>query len=120
MGKPQLSIERESQFIDNTLNILSKYEGAKISFLKFLVFEKDSQVEKHHTQLALTFINKVKQSTPALTEAGTETEGCRDLSRLILTSKHLNDTNLNYEKAILHGKLGQHDQALNILVSKLE
>ena len=127
--KPRLSTEQDCQFIDNTLNILSKYEGAKISFLKFLVFEKDSQVEKHHTQLALTFINKVKQSTPALTEVETETEGCRDLSRLILTSKHLNanfllqhlnDTNLNYEKAILHGKLGQHDQALNILVSKLE
>ena len=87
----------------------------KISFLKFLVFEKESQVERHHTQLALTFINKVKQAAPAQTEA--ETEGSRDLSRLILTSKHLNanfllqhlnDTNLNYEKAILHGKFGQH------------
>ena len=125
--KPRLTIDSDCQFIDNTLNILSKYQEAKISFLKFLVFEKESQVEKHHTQLALTFINKVKQAAPA--EAETETEGSRDLSRLILTSKHLNanfllqhlnDTNLNYEKAILHGKLGQHDKALNILVSKLE
>ena len=125
--KPRLNMEPDCQFIDNTLNILSKYQEAKISFLKFLVFEKESQVERHHTQLALTFINKVKQAAAAQTEA--ETEGSRDLSRLILTSKHLNanfllqhlsDTNLNYEKAILHGKLGQHDKALNILVSKLE
>ena len=119
--KPQLSIEKDSQFIDNTLNILSKYPGAKISFLKFLVFEKESQVERHHTQLALAFISQVKLSADS--QAGSE-----DLSRLILSSKHLNanfllqhiaDTNLNYEKAILHGKLGQHDKALNILVRKL-
>ena len=125
--KPQLSIEGESQFIDNTLNILSKYPGAKISFLKFLVFEKESQVERHHTQLALAFISKVKISGGRQTDG--QVEGSKDLSKLILTSKHLNanfllqhlnDTNLNYEKAILHGKLGQHDKALNILVSKLQ
>ena len=55
--KPQLNIEPDCQFVDNTLNILSKYKEAKISFLR------------HHTQLALTFNNKVKQAAAAQTEA---------------------------------------------------
>ena len=34
--------------------------------------------------------------------------------------QHLADTDLDYEKAILHGKLGQHDSALEILVNNLQ
>ena len=50
------------------------------------------------------------------------------LSRHILTSRYLNaqyllqhlkDTKLDYEKAILHGKLGDHERALEILVNNV-
>jgi len=119
--KPHLNFESDNQYIDNALNILSKYPEARISFLEFLVLEKNSEVEKHHTQLAMAYISQVKGS-----KSGTQSQ---NLSKLILTSKHLNakfllqnlkDTDLNYEKAILHGKLGEHDRALDILVNKLK
>ena len=51
-----------------------------------------------------------------------------NLSKLILSSEHLNanfllqklsDTDLNYQKAILHGKLGENEKALDILVNSL-
>jgi len=122
--KPKLDFETDIQYIDNVLNILSKYPEARIIFLQFLVLEKHSEVEKHHTQLAMAFISKVK-----LSKNYKEEDISENLSRLILTSTHLNakfllqnlkDTDLNYEKAILHGKLGEHDRALDILVNKLK
>lgn len=119
--KPHLNFDSDNQFIDNTLNILTKYPDARINFLEFLVLEKNSEVEKHHTQLAMAFINQVK---------GSKSENqSRNLRKLILISRHLNakfllqnlkDTPLNYEKAILHGKLGEHDRALDILVNRLK
>ena len=48
--------------------------------------------------------------------------------KLILTSnliqarfllQHLDSTGLHYEEAILYGKLGEHEKALNILVKKV-
>eukprot|EP00092_Neocalanus_flemingeri_P053826 GFUD01063332.1.p1 GENE.GFUD01063332.1~~GFUD01063332.1.p1 ORF type:complete len:841 (+),score=220.95 GFUD01063332.1:74-2596(+) len=122
--KPQINFESDNQFIDNALNILSKYPEARTIFLEFLVLERKSDVEKHHTQLAMAFINQVKMAKDIQAE-----ELSQNLSKLILTSKHLNakfllqnlkDTDLNYEKAILHGKLGEHDRALDILVNKLK
>jgi len=120
--KPQLNFGSDNQYIDNALNILSKYPEARISFLEFLVLERNSEVEKHHTQLAMAFISKFKAASESENQS-------QNLSKLILTSKHLNakfllqnlkDTDLNYEKAILHGKLSEHDRALDILVNKLK
>jgi len=119
--KPHLNFESDNQYIDNALNILSKYPEARIIFLEYLVLEKKSEVEKHHTQLAMAFIKRVKDFNSK--------DQSLSLSKLIITSKHLNakfllqnlkDTDLNYEKAILHGKLGEHDRALDILVNKLQ
>ena len=119
--KPDINIQDNCKFVETALNILARYPSAKVQFLKHLVFERDSQEEKHHTQLALAFINALRSDESPSLKA--------DLSKLILTSAHLNanfllqqiaDTGLDYEKAILHGKLGEHQKALDILVNKLE
>jgi len=122
--KPKLDVQTETEYINKVLNELTKYERAKVKFLKFIVLDKDSQEEKHHTQLAMAFINNLKS-----VEKENLKENSANLSKLILTSEHLNanfllqhlaDTDLEYEKAILHGKLGQHDTALEILVNNLQ
>ena len=119
--KPDLDIQDNGNFIETALNILARYPEAKIEFLKYLVFERNSQDEKHHTQLALSFISDLRNDGDKCLKA--------DLSRLILTSRHLNasfllqqiaDTSLEYEKAILHGKLGEHPKALDILVNRIQ
>ena len=119
--KPEINIQEKCNFIETALNILARYPDAKIQFLKYLVFERDSQEEKHHTQLALAFITAIRNEESQILKA--------NLSRLILTSTHLNanfllqqiaDTGLDYEKAILHGKLGEHQKALDILVNNLQ
>ena len=124
--KPTLQVQDDATFIDSALNILSKYPVAKTEFLKFLVFDKKSEVEKHHTQLAMTFISSVKTAGKSRIQ---ESEGSGPLSKLILTSRHLNarfllhqlaDTELHYERAVLHGKLGEHERALDILVNTVQ
>ena len=122
--KARLDVDTEKEFINKVLAELTNYQKAKVKFLKFLVLDKSSQDEKHHTQLAMAFINNLKSA-----EKENLKENSANLSKLILTSEHLNanfllqhlaDTDLDYEKAILHGKLGQHDSALEILVNNLQ
>ena len=84
--------------------------------------EERSPEERHHTQLAMALITSLAREE--------QLEGVdrrKELSHLILTSHHLNaqfllqqlrDTDLYYEQAILQGKLGAHDRALDLLVNK--
>ena len=122
--RAQLSLDKDSDFIDRVLDLLTRYSEARTEYLRYLVLEKQCQVEKYHTQLALTYIDKLRVSSPDQRKKHSKV-----LSKLILTSKHLNsnfllqhlaDTDMDYEKAILHGKLGQHDKALEILVNNLQ
>jgi len=120
--KPNLDFTGDREYVENVLIILEKYQTAKIEFLKFLIFEKNSQEESHHTQLAVAFINAHR------TKNDQNPDYSSNLSKLILSSEHLNanfllqklsDTDLNYQKAILHGKLGENEKALDILVNSL-
>jgi len=108
----------EPDFVDKSLNILNNYKEARKIFLQVLVLEKDSQVEKHHTLLAMLLI-----------ESHDSPEDLEKLRKLILSSTHLNtqflldkleETDLMYERAILHGRLKQYDRALDILVNKMK
>lgn len=114
---------------DTILNILSKYPVPRLEFLEWLVLEKCREEERYHTQLALAFITRVRDNNKEEVEEKTRElhrSYRSSLSRLVLTSKHLNtqfllqqlkDTDLYYEQAILQGKLGAHDKALDILVN---
>lgn len=122
--KHQIDFHTNQQFIDNSLNILSKYPEARTSFLEYLIVEKNSEIENHHTQLAMALISSVKN----VSEETMLSILSKRLSRHILTSRYLNaqyllqhlkDTKLDYEKAILHGKLGDHERALEILVNNV-
>jgi len=103
------------------LKALSSHPEAKLSFLRHLVEEKGSQEEHHHTQLALALV--------AMLEGEFKEERRKALSRLVLTSNSLNsqfllqqlkDTDLFYEQAVLEGKLGNHERALQLLVEKAQ
>ena len=117
--------DESSDYIDKTLNLLNKYVKARRLFLEFLVLERGSSREKHHTQLAMAYLDLLKHSESSEEEVLETSEKFR---KLILTSsliqarfllQHLDSTSLHYEKAILYGKLGEHDKALNILVKKV-
>jgi len=122
----ELTNNDDLEYVDAVLNILNKYPKARQGFLKYLVLDKNSQVEKHHTLLAIAYISEVKNSKELKEELMQELKD--NINDLILSSKHLNasfllqnlqDTDLDYEKAILHGKMGEHDKALDILVNKM-
>lgn len=120
--KTNLDLTVDREYVENVLIILEKYQSAKIEFLKFLIFERNSQEENHHTQLAVAFITAHRDKNDHNQDYST------NLSKLILSSEHLNanflleklsSTDLNYQKAILHGKLGENEKALDILVNSL-
>ena len=54
-------------------------------------------------------IRRPPRSTPLYSSAASD----------VYKRQHLDSTSLHYEKAILYGKLGEHDKALNILVKKV-
>jgi len=127
--KQTLDIEKGGEevdiYVNKVLNFLDKYSQARRLFLKFLVFEKGSQNEKHHTQLAMSYLDAMKNEQSSDQDLK---EASQNLRSLILSSKliqaqfllqHLQNTDFHYEQAILHGKMGNHDNALNILVKKL-
>ena len=110
------------QLVERGLELLAgRYPAARLAVLEWLVLEQGSQQEEHHTQLVLAHLAALKQM-PASSPAPP------GLSKLILTSPHLNaafllqqlqQTELHYETAVLHGRLGEHATALNILVRRV-
>jgi len=104
---------------ETALKVLSSHPEARLAFLRHLVEEKGSQEEHHHTQLALALVGMLSGEA--------REERRKALSSLVLTSHSLNsqfllqqlkDTDLFYEQAILEGKLGNHERALQLLVEK--
>jgi len=96
------------------LALLAPHPAPRLAYLRHLVEEEGSEVEAHHTQLALALL--------AQPEGG---GGRAALSRLVLTSAHLNTefllhrlqgSDLTYERAVLMGRAGNHQAALELLV----
>ena len=88
------------------LALLAPHPAPRLAYLRHLVEEEGSEVEAHHTQLALALL--------AQPEGG---GGRAALSRLVLTSAHLNTefllhrlqgSDLTYERAVLMGRAGNH------------
>uniref|UniRef100_W5KQR2 Transforming growth factor, beta receptor associated protein 1 n=1 Tax=Astyanax mexicanus TaxID=7994 RepID=W5KQR2_ASTMX len=116
---------------DEVVKYLEKHHQALVLYLEHLVLENKVQKEKYHTQLAVLYADRV---LGLLTRpAATEEQLCSarrklqhllresDLYRVQLLLGKLQDSELLLtERATLHGKLEEHDKALNILVHQLK
>ncbi len=105
------------------VDFLGKYSEAQLAFLEHLIYTKGSEVEAFNTLLAGIYLNKVDKEDNL--EAKTK------FKSLIMNSSSMRfdallakvekcSRPLRAEKAILLGKLGDHDQALNILALQLK
>ncbi|XP_053311093.1 transforming growth factor-beta receptor-associated protein 1 [Spea bombifrons] len=115
---------------DKIATYLCKYRHALIMYLEHLVLEKRIQKEKYHTHLAVLYVEEVLslKSTDPSEQAELEQLRTRlqillrqsSLYRVLLLIDKIKGTDLHLERAILHGKLEEHEQALEILVHHLK
>ncbi|KAM8976352.1 transforming growth factor-beta receptor-associated protein 1 [Pelodytes ibericus] len=115
---------------DTIVSYLCKYRQALIKYMEHLVLEKNIQKEKYHTHLAVLYVEEIlrlKSMDPSeqvgLEELRTPLQNLlqqSDLYRVLLIIDKIKGTDLHLERAILHGKLEEHDQALDILVHHLK
>eukprot|EP00911_Craspedida_sp_UC1_P002486 UC1_evm1s1847 len=122
---------------DEVLDCLRPLPQASLAYLEYLVLELGDTSQRHHTQLVMIYLdivlrkrleleNKRKQLGHADdTELNSRR---RKLQRLLLASDHyrvemllerLRDTDLHQECAVVYGKLGEHEKALDLLVHRL-
>ncbi|XP_046986370.1 transforming growth factor-beta receptor-associated protein 1-like isoform X1 [Schistocerca americana] len=114
---------------DVVVEYLYRYPKAVIKYLEYIVLDKNLQVEKFHTQLAILYLENIAK----LQKDGTSLENIKTirlkLQTLLQTSnlcrtqlllgKMLN-SNLHEECAVLYGKIEEHEKALDILVNQLK
>ncbi|KAK1798712.1 hypothetical protein P4O66_006996 [Electrophorus voltai] len=127
---------------DDVITYLQKHHRALLLYLEHLVLERKVQREKYHTHLAVLYADQVRgapvsacghpgapglcpHKTAALAE-GVQLVQSAAVARSLLPPPHpssggkLQDSELLLvERAILHGKLDEHDTALHILVHQL-
>ncbi|XP_072321311.1 transforming growth factor-beta receptor-associated protein 1 homolog [Eucyclogobius newberryi] len=116
---------------DDAVTYLTKHREALLLYLEYLVLERQIQKETFHTHLAVLYLERVLAlllETP-LDEA--RLSKARDRLQAMLRESNLyrvqyllgkmeNCEKLLLERATLHGKLEEHDQALHILVHELK
>lgn len=115
---------------DDIVNYLHKYKKAIVVYLEHLVFERNIQKEKFHTHLAILYLDKVLDLQSQEGNVSEELTSARctlknllqhsNLYRVHLLLGRVKETNLFMECAILHGKLEEHEKALEILVHRLK
>lgn len=118
---------------DQVLTFLQKYTQALLLYLEHLVMDRNIQKEKFHTHLALLYTERVlglvKQACgveggrEGLQEARSKLQNLLKNSTLYRTQLLLGRLEgveeLHEERALLHGRLGEHEKALHILVHQL-
>ncbi|XP_058523434.1 transforming growth factor-beta receptor-associated protein 1 [Ochotona princeps] len=115
---------------DDIISCLKKYPKALVKYLEHLVVDRRLQKEEYHTHLALLYLDEVlRQRVPC---SGQEAEASEtqaklrhllqksDLYRVHFLLERIQGAGLPMESAILHGKLGEHEKALHILVHELK
>ncbi|KAM4698963.1 transforming growth factor-beta receptor-associated protein 1 [Discoglossus pictus] len=115
---------------DKVVNLLLKRPKALLMYLEYLVLEKRLQKEKYHTHLAVLYVEEILRLKSEGSSESVELKELRsklqkllrqsDLYRVLLLIDKIKVTDLHLERAILHGKLEEHDQALDILVHQLK
>lgn len=114
---------------DDVLTHLKKYPSALVRYLEHLVMDRNLQREEYHTRLALLYLDAVLQRPAGAGGSGAEvTETQAKLRRLLQKSdlyrahflmERVRGAGLPMERAILHGKLEEHEQALRTLALEL-
>lgn len=127
--KRPLEEQQDSFNPDHVLSRLKKYPNALVRYLEHLVMDRNLQREEYHTRLALLYLDAVLQRTPGAGGSGAEvTETQAKLRRLLQKSdlyrvhflmERVRGADLPMERAILHGKLEEHEQALRTLALEL-
>lgn len=127
--KRPLEEEQNSFNPDDILTCLKKYPDALVKYLEHLVMDRKLQREEYHTHLAVLYLDKVLQQRPSADSKGTEvTEAQAKLRHLLQKSdvyrvrflmEKVQGAGLPMERALLHGKLEEHEKALRILVHEL-
>ncbi|XP_023573115.1 transforming growth factor-beta receptor-associated protein 1 isoform X2 [Octodon degus] len=114
---------------DDVISCLQKYPTALVRYLEHLVVDRSEQKAEYHTHLAVLYLEEVLQQRAApshsdTTATETQTKLRRllqksDLYRVHFLMERIRGAGLPVERAILHGKLGEHEQALRVLVHEL-
>ncbi|XP_062934548.1 transforming growth factor-beta receptor-associated protein 1 [Cynocephalus volans] len=114
---------------DDIISCLKKYPKALVKYLEHLVIDRRLQKEEYHTHLAVLYLEEVLQQrdpTGGTHAPATETQAKlrrllqkSDLYRVHFLIDRIQGASLPMESAILHGKLGEHEKALRILVHEL-
>nr|XP_061830690.1 transforming growth factor-beta receptor-associated protein 1 homolog [Nerophis lumbriciformis]XP_061830691.1 transforming growth factor-beta receptor-associated protein 1 homolog [Nerophis lumbriciformis] len=115
---------------DDVIAYLGEHRKALLLYLEHLVLERRTQKEKFHTHLAVLYVDRVLSllsDSPANEEQLSSTrEKLQALLREsnLYRAQHLlgkveKCEQLLLERATLHGKLEEHDKALDILVHEL-
>ena len=104
------------------VDFLQKYSKARMEYLKYLIQDKKSELETFHTELAIMYLERIPD----------DSEFQEKFRQLILQSSVINfkyllsrveaspmSKELLHEKAILYGKMKEHEKALRILVHHL-
>ncbi|XP_053444896.1 transforming growth factor-beta receptor-associated protein 1 isoform X2 [Nycticebus coucang] len=128
--KRPLDEQQNSFKPDDIISCLKKYPKALVKYLEHLVMDKSLQKEEYHTHLALLYLEEVlQQRTPTSSQGAEATETQAKLRHLLQKSdlyrvhfliEKIQGAGLPMERAILHGKLGEDDKALHILVHELK
>ncbi|KAM9171258.1 transforming growth factor-beta receptor-associated protein 1 isoform 1-T2 [Pangshura tecta] len=115
---------------DNVMDCLNKYPKSLVKYLEYLVLDRKIEKEKYHTHLAVLYLEAVLQLKSVTTDNCAEfTETQTKLHTLLQKSDFyrvhfildkIKGTDLHMERAILYGKLEEHDKALHILVHELK
>ncbi|XP_049640354.1 transforming growth factor-beta receptor-associated protein 1 [Suncus etruscus] len=133
-GRPLDEGQKNSFNPNDIITCLNKYPKALVKYLEHLVMDQRLQREEFHTRLALLYLDQVLQLR--LPEGspdgspGAEVPEVQKKLRLLLQRSDLyrvhylldrvRGAGLPLERAILHGKLEEHDEALRILVLELQ
>lgn len=128
---------------DDVMAFLRPYVHASLDYLEYLVFDVQNENEPHHTRLALLYLERAKAAKAAhdaQAAAGSATAGeavpeemavvtARSKLKIMLQTSssykvavllaEVQRTDFHQECAVLYGKLGQHEQALKLLVNQL-
>ncbi|XP_029316686.1 LOW QUALITY PROTEIN: transforming growth factor-beta receptor-associated protein 1 [Cottoperca gobio] len=105
----------------DVLALLEKYPQALLLYLEFLIYDLNSEEERHHTCLALAYVTQMLRNEEEADLRKTRGK----LQQLLWESKfydvstvyeRVKSANLHMEKAILLGRAGEHSQALQVLV----
>lgn len=108
---------------------LQRFPVAMFLFMEYLVFNCNVKVEKYHTHLAILYVNNIKRSLDSDPNSSHVTTLRKKFQYFLLESNlyraryilgQIGELPLLQEMAILHGKLEEHAEALDILVHRLQ